>query len=476
MIKLNQSSLPALLAGPLLFGLLLLFGDAQSEQLRMLAICLWMLSWWITQVIPLGVTALLPLILFPLCEIDSLKATALNYSSPVIFLFLGGFILGLAIEKWNLHKRIAINLLRISGSKPSSIILGFMGATAVLSMWISNTATTVMMLPIGLSVIALLGNKLSSGSDGKNFALTLLLGLAYAANIGGIATIIGTPPNLVLAGMVQEQLNIKITFMNWLAFALPLSLLLLGLAYWVNTYLIYPVKIKKLEGAKELIGNEWKKLGKPGKGEKRVIMIFALTAILWIIRSLLNKISGLENLSDPIIAMISSVLLFALPSGEEKGNLLVWEDTVKLPWGIILLFGGGLALAHGLEVTKVINLVGDWISNLGINNLILLIGIIAAFSIFLTEVMSNVALVSVFIPISFIIASSFQLPELKLAIPLTIGASCAFMFPIATPPNAIVFASGKIKMKEMIRAGLILNLICLVVITLYVRGVFGFFF
>ncbi len=476
MDKTTLNKIAALLAGPLLFVLILLLGNSSSVQIRMLAIAAWMLSWWITQAVPIGVTALLPLVLFPLCGIESFKLTAVNYSRPVIFLFLGGFILGLAIEKWYLHKRIAINLLRISGSKPSSILLGFMAATALLSMWISNTATTVMMLPIGLSVIALLKNSIDDGKDGKNFALTLLLGLAYSANIGGMATLIGTPPNLVLAGIVQEQLQTEITFINWLGFALPLVILLLVLAYLVNTYFIYPVKIKKLAGARELIDREWKKLGKPSTGEKRVIAIFTATALMWIFRSPLSRLPGLENISDPMIAVIASVLLFAFPAGKNNGRLLEWEDTTRLPWGIILLFGGGLALAKGLEVTRIINLIGDWISQSNIDILFVLILVVAAFSIFLTEIMSNVALVTVFIPISLIIAKSFNVPELQLAIPLTLGASCAFMLPIATPPNAIVFASKKIKMQEMIRAGFVLNFISLLVISLYVYLFYGAFF
>lgn len=397
-----------------------------------------------------------------------LKATTANYAHPVIYLFLGGFILGLAIEKWNLHKRIALNILRISGEKPIYIILGCMAATSLLSMWISNTATTIMMLPIGMSIIALLSNKLGSPGEKRNFNLSILLGIAYAANIGGIGTLIGTPPNLVLSSMAEDAGFSQISFASWFFFAFPLVILLFVSAYLINTKLIFPVRIKRLEGARKMIKEELSKLGRFKSGEKRVLIILALTALLWILRKPISRLEIFSNLSDTIIAVIAAVLLFAVSSGSKKSQpLLKWEDSKKLPWGILLLFGGGLALAKGLAVSNIVLDIGDWISDHSAAAILLVIATITLFSIFLTEIMSNVALVSVFIPVSFVVAENLGLDGLQLAVPLTIGASCAFMFPISTPPNAVVFASGEIKMGQMSKAGIILNLVCLLLISTY---------
>tara|TARA_B100001245_G_scaffold230078_1_gene209101 strand:+ start:5988 stop:7325 length:1338 start_codon:yes stop_codon:yes gene_type:complete len=443
----------------------------------MIGVLLWMLLWWITSALPVGVTALLPIVLFPMLDILNLKDTTANYANPVIYLFLGGFILGLAIEKWNLHKRIALNIMKISGEKPSRIVLGSMLATALLSMWISNTATAVMMLPIGMSVVKLLNKQFEDHSGGQNFALTIMLGIAYAANIGGIATLIGTPPNLVLASIVSESDMPALSFAQWLFFALPLSAILFIFTYWINSHLIFPIRIKRLKGIRELITTELLTMGGIQRGEKRVLIVMLGAALLWIFRAQLSLVPGLENLSDPVIAIFASIALFAWPSGSEKGEpLLVWKDTKKLPWGILLLFGGGISLAKGLEVTNIVDLVGEWISNSPIQSALFSILLVCAFSVFLTEVMSNVALVSVFIPVSFVIARNLGLSEMQLALPLTVGASCAFMFPISTPPNAIVFSSGYIRMNQMARSGILLNLICVVIISLYCYFFQDFFF
>ncbi|MGB0177030.1 MAG: SLC13 family permease [Owenweeksia sp.] len=465
-----------LISGPLAFTLCMFIGDANDVQVRMIAVVLWMLLWWITTALPVGVTALLPIVTFPMLGILDLNATTANYANPVIYLFLGGFILGLAIEKWNLHKRIALNIMKVSGDKPTRIILGSMLATALLSMWISNTATAVMMLPIGISVVKLLDKQFENPGSGRNFALTIMLGIAYAANIGGIATLIGTPPNLVLASIVSESEMAPVSFAQWLFFALPLATILFLAVYWVNSHLIFPVRLRQLKGIKELIQAELSELGRMQKGEKRVLIIMSCAALLWIFRGQITRLSALESLSDPIIAIFASIALFAWPSGTEDKPLLVWKDTRRLPWGILLLFGGGISLAKGLEVTNIVGLVGEWISQSPIQSSIFVILIVCAFSVFLTEVMSNVALVSVFIPVSFVIAQNLGLGELQLALPLTIGASCAFMFPISTPPNAIVFSSGYIRMNQMARSGILLNMICIIIISLYCYWVQGYFF
>lgn len=461
--------------GPLLFFICLLLGG-DNVQVRMIATVLWMLSWWITGVVPVGITALLPIILFPLLGILDLKATTANYANPVIYLFLGGFILGLAIEKWNLHKRIALNIINLSGEKPNRIILGSMLATALLSMWISNTATAVMMLPIGMSVVRLLGDKINDAKAGRNFGITLMLGIAYSANIGGITTLIGTPPNLVLASIVSDSGLPSIDFSTWLIFALPLVIALFASTYFISTRVIFPIRLHKIEGIGTLIKQELKELGKLESGEKRVLIIMVSTALLWIFRGQFNKIEWLSTLSDTTIAILASVVLFVVPDKESKEPLLKWEDTQKLPWGILLLFGGGISVAKGMEVTNIVELLGKWISQNSAPSVFILVLIICALALFLTEVMSNVALVSVFIPVSFVIAQSFGLNEMQLAVPLTIAASCAFMFPISTPPNAIVFSSGYIKMEDMAKTGILLNIASIIIISLYCYWFVPYFF
>jgi sodium-dependent dicarboxylate transporter 2/3/5 len=462
----NQSKRTPLIAGPIVF-LMGLFAAQGNEQIMMAACALWMLIWWVSAVVPMGVTALLPLVLFPLLGILDFRTTAANYANPVIFLFLGGFILALALEKWKLHQRIALNILRHSGDNLNKVILGSMLATALLSMWISNTATTVMMLPIGMSIIAFIQEKINDEKSGRHFAIALLLGIAYSANIGGIATLIGTPPNLVLSSFYTQETGIQIGFSNWMLFALPLAILLFSAVWILQRYALFPLKVARVKGISPKIESELRALGKATIGEKRVFYIFLATALLWIFRGQLNQFEPLAKLSDPMIAMASAICLFAWPSGSNKAPLLVWEDTYKLPWGIILLFGGGLALANGLKETEIVLLIQDVIEQIEPSSLLLITLLICFFAVFLTEIMSNVALVSVFIPIVFAIASGFGSPLLALAVPLTIGASCAFMFPIATPPNAIVYSSGQLKMKDMIRAGVWLNLICILLISLY---------
>lgn len=465
-----------LLTGPVLFFLVIIVGGFESLQVRMIAVAVWMLSWWVSNAIPIGVTALLPIVLLPFLDILSLRETTINYANPVIYLFFGGFVLGLAIEKWQLHRRIALNIMNLAGEKPNRIILGGMLATSLLSMWISNTATTVMMLPIGMSVILLLNDKFEDPKAYKNFALTLMLGIAYAANIGGITTIIGTPPNLVLAGIVEESGLPALSFANWLFFAFPLVVILFTSVYLINTRIIYPVKIKELPGIKSLITGELKELGSLKIGERRVMIVMIVTALCWILRTQITKIELLSAVSDTGIAIAASIALFMIPSSSENKPLLEWKDTQRLPWDILLLFGGGISLAKGLEVTNIVGVLGEWISANTIAAPLVIILVVCGFAIFLTEIMSNVALVAVFIPVSFVIAQFFGLDELRLAIPLTIGASCAFMFPISTPPNAIVFSSGHIKMAEMARAGIFLNILAVLIISVYCYFVQDYFF
>ena len=425
-----------------------------------------MISWWISRPIPIGATSLLPIVLFPLTGVSPLKAVVANYAHPIIYLFFGGFILGLAIEKWNLHRRFSLRILRYSGNNPKRIILAGMLATALMSMWISNTASTLMMLPIGVSMIELLESRLDDPGSRAHFGLCLLLGLAFAANIGGMTTLIGTPPNLVLAAFAEETLGIEIGFSNWFFMALPLVAILFTFAYLVNTKLIFPIKSTPIVGVKALVHESLEKLGKPVIAERRVQAVFIGTALLWIFRGQLNKIQGLEFLNDSIIAVLSAVVLFIIPDGKGKG-LLTWSDTKKLPWDILLLFGGGLSITAMIKTSGLVEEVGSLIGSGESYHWLILILILTALSVFLTEGMSNLALVSVLVPILFTVAPLLGGDPLELAIPVTLGASCAFMLPIATPPNAIVFSSERISMTNMMRAGFVMNLICVIIISLW---------
>lgn len=416
------------------------------------------------------------MILFPLCGILDLTATTSSYANPIIYLFFGGFVLGLSIEKWHLHRRIALNIMSRSGDSPRRVILASMLATALLSAWISNTATSIMMLPIGLSVVNLLAEQIDDHKARRNFGLTMMLGIAYAANIGGMTTLIGTPPNLVLAGLLEENQMSTIAFSSWLTFALPLVIILFSVVFLINSYIIFPVRIDKLKGLAPMISRELQGMGAMGRAEKRVMWVMTATALLWIFRAQLNKIDMLSSLSDTVIAILAAVSLFVIPAGEQRKPLLEWEDTRKLPWEILLLFGGGISLARGMEATQIVELLGSYINEAGIESVFLLVLVLTAFAVFLTEVMSNVAMVSVFIPVSFVIAQNFDLPGLTLALPLTLGASCAFMFPISTPPNAIVYSSGLIRMNQMAKSGILLNIACILIIALYSYFIAPYFF
>ncbi|MCR9153855.1 MAG: SLC13 family permease [Bacteroidetes bacterium] len=454
-------------AGPILFFIIASLAPLSYEQSFVLASLAWMLAWWLSNRIPLGVTALLPLILFPLAGILSPKEVGALYGHLIIFLFLGGFALGLAIEKWNLHRRIALHILLRSGTSPNRILLGTMLATAALSMWISNTATTIMMLPIGLSLFQLLEEKMGNAKASKNFGIALMLGIAYSANIGGMATLIGTPPNLVFASLSSASLGREVAFSDWLLFAFPLSAVLFILVWFVLSKVLFPSKETSLQGIEPLLRGELKKLGKPSSAERKVAIVLGAMAIAWVFRAQLNQIQFLEHLSDTLIAIAGLIVLFILPSGSKGKALLNEQDLGRLPWNIILLFGGGLSLAKALEISKLVQTVAETLVSTGWSSLLIISLLICAFAVFLTEVMSNVALVSVFVPVAFIIASELGFDPWYLAIPLSLGASCAFMFPVATPPNAIVYSSGYIRTADMAKAGIIFNVISIVLISLY---------
>ena len=436
---------------------------------KVLAIAGLMITWWVTEALPMPVVALLPLIFFPLLKISKLDETAAPYANPVIFLFLGGFMLGLAIEKWNLHKRIALNIVRITGTSGDRIVLGFILATGLLSMWLSNTATTMMMFPIALSVIHVMKENNRGEGNIKNFSLTIMLAIAYASNIGGIATIIGTPPNVAYVGYIQKKYNYDVDFVSWMLICTPLAILLLMCLYWVMVKWLFPNRIKSDDGTKQLIRNEIHQLGPLSVAEKRVLTIFVATALLWITRDIINQAQNWFKLDDTIIAVMCGVALFICPSGskdENNDSLLEWGDTSKMAWGILLLFGGGISLASALEKAGLMQQMGEWLAQFSGNGFLLVL-IIVTVSLFISEVMSNVAQVIVFAPVVSSLADAIGMNPLLLGIPMTLAASCAGMLPMGTPPNAIVFASGHIKLRQMTKAGFVMNIISIILITLF---------
>jgi len=459
-----------LLIGPLLFIIIinLPFFLVSEKGDAVIAVALWMVIWWITETVNIAVTALLPLILFPLLKVMEIADVGANYGSPIIFLFFGGFVLALALEKVNLHKRIALTIIKYTGTTPNKVILGFMIATAFMSMWISNTASTVVMLPIAISVIKLLIDDADGFTKGdQNFALSIMLGIAFSANAGGIATVIGTPPNSVLIGLLENEYNIEISFLTWMSFGLPFSIVMVGLVYFVLVKWMFPCNDIQFSSSSNLISEELKKLGKISKEEKRVLTIFAVTVFLWITRTLINKIFPGLKLSDTIISLIAAVALFSIPMNLKKGNYIIkWDDTQKLAWGILLLFGGGLALAKGMASSGLVAIITDTIAA-GNFNPILTVSLLIVLMLFMTELMSNVALISVLAPVVAGIAIGLNIPILNVLIPVTMASSCAFMLPMATPPNAIVFASGYVKVKQMVKAGIILNVFAVALLILY---------
>jgi sodium-dependent dicarboxylate transporter 2/3/5 len=426
-----------------------------------------MIVWWITEAVSISVTALLPLILFPLLKIMPIDEVGANYGSPIIFLFFGGFVLALALEKVNLHKRIALNIIRITGTTPNKVVLGFMIATATLSMWISNTASTVVMLPIAISVISLLIHDADgfTAAD-RNFALSVMLGIAFAANAGGIATVIGTPPNSVLIGLLENEYQIEISFLKWMTIGLPFSIVLVSICYLVLVKWMFPSRQLKFNASREVILMEIQKLGPMTGKEKMVLVIFGITVFLWIFRTVINSIFPWLELSDTIISMIGAIALFSIPYNLKRDVFILgWQDTEKLAWGILILFGGGLALANGMSVSGIVDMVSNAIANADISVLITA-SLLILLMLFMTELMSNVALIAVLAPVVAGIAIGLEIPLLYLLIPVTIASSCAFMLPMATPPNAIVFASGYIKVHQMARAGIVLNLISVILLIL----------
>ncbi|RRQ50361.1 SLC13/DASS family transporter [Maribacter algicola] len=467
----NKTRLMGLFLGPLSFVLILSFFHPEGlskEANAVLASTAWIAIWWITEAIPIAVTALLPIVLFPLSGGLDLTATSGSFGHKYVFLYMGGFVIAIAIEKWNLHKRIALNIIHLIGADIRKIILGFMVATAFLSMWISNTATSVMMLPIGLAIIKQLkDNPATVEDENLLFGKSLMLAIAYSASIGGMATLIGTPPNLVLAGVVLDTYGYEITFMQWFMFGLPISVVLIFICWKYLTRFAFSFKQVEFPGGRAEIKRLKNGLGKITYEEKLIALVFGATAFCWITRSfLLQKL--LPGLDDTIIAIFFAILLFLIPAKKRGEQLLNWDEAVKMPWGIILLFGGGMALAKGFDESGLAVWIGGQMTSLsGLPIFILVLVLIAAVN-FLTEITSNLATTAMLLPVLAPMALSIDVHPFVLMVGAAVAASCAFMLPVATPPNAVVFGSGYLRIPDMVRKGFFMNIMSIIVLSLFV--------
>lgn len=459
--------------GPAIFVLMLLFGGSQDvmpvEAWRVAAVGLWMAIWWATEAIPVPATALLPLIIFDPLGIASISAAAAPYANPTIYLYLGGFIMALALERWNLHKRIALAIVSKTGTDGRHLVGGFMFVCAVLSMWMTNTSTTMMLLPIVLSVAVVVRENVPGLSDKTrdNFQIAMLLGLAYSASIGGLATLIGTPPNALLVGFMAENYNIEISFARWMLVGVPVSFVMLPIAWLVLTRFLYPCDIPASRAVKDHLHGLRVGLGSMNKAEKRVAFVFACLIFSWMFRQPVTEMLGISGVSDTGIVIAAALILFLLPSGNvERPRLMVWEDLVRLPWGVLVLFGGGLSLAAAVSDSGLALWLGEQLAPLSAWGTAALVIAAVAMVIFLTELTSNLATTATLLPVMGAIAIQAGVPPIVLTVPITIAASCAFMLPVATPPNAIVFSTGAISIPQMVKAGVFLNLIGIVIVSI----------
>lgn len=462
-----------LLLGPLLLLLTILLPappGLSQEGWRTAGVTLLMVSWWVSEALPIPVTALLPLVCMPLLGILGMEAAAAPYANPVVFLFFGGFVLARAVERWGLHRRVALHVVRAAGTRPARLVGGFMLASAALSMWISNTATAIMMLPIGISLIALMEEAGVGGERGSaSFALALMLGIAYGASIGGIGTLIGTPPNALLAGFLRENYGFTLGFLEWMLVGVPVVLVLLPLTWLLLTRWIFQVDQEEFPAAAQVLAREIARLGAPSRGERLVGLVFGLTALAWVTRPVFER--WLPGLTDTGIAVAAAIALFLIPVRPREAEFLLdWRTAEGLPWGVLLLSGGGLSLAAAVAQTGLAAWIGGGLAGQHQLPVILVMFAITLILVFLTEIMSNTAALAAFLPVIAAVALGLGAHPLLLGVPAAIGASCAFMMPMATPPNAIVFGSGRITIPQMARAGFALNLVAIVLIPLLCWG------
>ncbi len=448
-----------------------------------LAMMLWMAAWWMTEAVDVEVTALLPIALFPLFGISSIADATKPYASDVIYLFMGGFVLGLAIQRWGLDRRLAFFTLRLTGAKPAAMSAGLMTATTVLSMWISNTACAAIMVPIAISVINLVlstrhGSRLGDSSEmtafnqtERNYATGLLLGIAYAASIGGIATLIGSAPNGIAARFIEQTYQHEVTFVKWLMIGLPFTIIFLPIAWWLITCVIFPAPLEEIPGGRKMLAEEYQKLGPLSRGEKVTLTVFASTAMLWIFGGVLREISfagmhPLKGLTDSSVAVLAAIALFLLPADRIGNRAMDWQTAANLPWGVLILFGGGLSLASAVEANGVSQFIGHSTRGLGLLPPFLMLAAVVTLTVFLSEFTSNTAQVATMTPVLAAMAPALGMNPQVLVVVCALSASSAYMMPVGTPPNAIVFSTGLIRMPQMIRAGIMLNLAGIALITI----------
>ena len=446
-------------------------GELSEPGRRLASIATLMACWWVTEAVPLAATALVPVVLFPFLGILPVKETTSSYGHPLIFLFMGGLMLGKGLELWGAHKRLALIIISIVGTSPKRVVASVLLCGAVLSAFVSNTATAMMMLPIVGSIASLTTGSMEDDPGGHKakFHTCLLLALAYGCSIGGVATLMGTPPNGFMAGFVEQELDIKMSYARWLGIGLPITAIMLPICWAYMVFIALPVRVAKVHGGAQQVRGMLRELGPMSQPELLAVLIFALTALLWVTHGWIEDALGLPRIHDASIAIFGAMLMFILPSGREyPRRIIAWEHAQSIPWGILLLFGGGLSLASGVSATGLDVWIGNQVASLGNPGELPLLGGVCALIVFLTEMTSNTATTSTMLPVFTALAEGLGIAPIKLVLVATIGASCAFMLPVATPPNAIVFASGRVTIKQMAKVGFGLNLIAIVVITVVV--------
>ncbi|MCG8371326.1 MAG: SLC13 family permease [Proteobacteria bacterium] len=468
----SRHQIVGLILGPLLAIAMLLSDPPQGLSQAgwsSAAIGILMAVWWATEAVPIAVTALLPIVVFPLLDVATIHDATAPYANKVIYLFLGGFIVAFAMQRWNLHRRIALWVLQHVGGNGRSLVGGFMLASAAVSMWVMNTSTTMMMLPIAVSIIGVIHGTVGDLDDEgrKNFQYSLLLGVAYGATIGGMATLVGTAPNAIMVGFMQETYGTEIDFSSWMLVGVPLTALMLPLAWFVLTRVAFRVDFETSGESRAALVRMRDELGPISMPEKRVAAVFVVMAAAWVLRPLLVKVPGLAALDDSAIAIAGAIMLFVVPSGDREDPLLLrWRYAEQLPFGILLLFGGGMSLARQVSDTGLAVWIGGNLEAIGSLPLPAIVVIAAAMIIFLTELTSNIATTTTFLPVVAAVAVESGIDPIVLTVPITFAASCAFMLPVATPPNAIVFGSGMLTIPKMVRAGMMLNLVGIFVVSL----------
>lgn len=470
----STAQMVGLLLGPLLFLLTLLFFSPEGlapEAKAVLAVTLWVATWWITEAIPIPVSSILPIFLLPVTgALDSGTVTA-SYGNDIIYLFLGGFFIAMAMEKWNLHKRMALAIIAFIGTGTQRILLGFMVATAFLSMWVSNTAAVMMMVPMGLAITAQVAAALKGSPEEKElpkFEKALIFGIGYAGTIGGLGTLIGTPPNIILAAQVKELFDVEISFAGWMLIAVPIVIILTMTTWLYLGNIAFRMSIKGLPGGKEVIQKERQSLGKMSFEEKMVAMVFVFAAFMWITREFI-WIEFIPDLKDGMIAVLATAILFAVPTSKKYGGrILEWKDSKEIPWGILLLFGGGLAIAAGFRQTGLSEWIGTQLTVLDGFHMLIIIALSTLLVLGLTEITSNTATATMILPVLAALALALDIHPFALMIPAAMAANCAFMLPVGTPPNAIIFGTGKIQIIEMVRVGFFINLFSWILIVLVI--------